>query len=81
MCFLFLVQKQKIKRIIKDFRIANNLSPISNSRTSVPRWSRGLLRAGDPSLVLLIGITPGDAKHCTIAVCLYLNAERAAGVF
>ena len=81
MCFLILVQKQKIKRIIKDFRIANNLSPISNSRTGVPRWYRGLLRTGDLSLVLLIEITPGDAKHCTIAVCLYLNAERAAGVF
>ena len=28
MCFLILVQKQKITRIIKDFRIANNMSPI-----------------------------------------------------
>ena len=50
----------KIKRIIKDFRIANNLSPISNSRTGVPRWYRGLLRTDDLSLVLLIEIIPWE---------------------
>ena len=44
----------------------------------MPRWYRGSLPAGDLSLVLLIEITPRDAKHCTIAVCLYLNAERTA---
>ena len=49
-----------MERIIKDFRIANNLSPISNSRTGVPRWYRGLLRTGDLSLVLLIEIIPWE---------------------
>ena len=44
----------------------------------MPRWYRGSLPAGDLSLVLLIEITPRDAKHYTIAVCLYLNAERTA---
>ena len=44
----------------------------------MPRWYRGSLPAGDLSLVLLIEITPRDAKHYTIAVCLYLNAERIA---
>ena len=45
-----------MERIIKDFGIANNLSPISNNRTGVPRWYGGLGRTGDLSLVLLIEI-------------------------
>ena len=49
-------EPSKMERIIKDFRIANNLSPISNNRTGVPRWYRDLLRTGDLSLALLIEI-------------------------
>ena len=45
-----------MERIIRDLGIANNLSPISNNRTGVPRWYRDLLRTGDLSLVLLIEI-------------------------
>ena len=45
-----------MERIIKDFRIANNSSPISNNMTGVPRWYCDLLRTGDLSLVLLIEI-------------------------
>ena len=45
-----------MERIIEDFGIVNNLSPISNNRTGVPRWCDGLGRTGDLSLVLLIEI-------------------------
>ena len=45
-----------MERIIEDFGIANNLYPISNSRTGVPRWYGDLVRTGNLSLVLLIEI-------------------------
>ena len=49
-----------MERIIRDFRIANNLSPISNNRTGVPQWYSDLLRTGDLSLALLIEMIPWE---------------------
>ena len=59
-----------MERIIEDFGIANNLSPISNSRTGVPRWYGGLVRTGDLSLVLLIEII-SSGQNIVPELCVF----------
>ena len=55
-------EPSKMERIIKDFRIANNLSPMESiqqlNRPGGLWWDFDLLPLGDLSLALLIEIVP-----------------------
>ena len=64
-----------MERIIKDFRIANNLPPMESiqqlNRPGGLWWYSDLLPlGGNLSLALLIEIVPRQSNLNTIAVCL-----------